>query len=382
MKIVVFLNSLFAGGAERVTVNLANAWSRLGHEVTIVTLESEEKDFYRPSPAVKRLVIGNFGASKGICEAIRTNWKRLKSLREIVQQEKPDILLGIMTRASVMSMIASAGRRYHVIVTEHNHPPKLLPGKFWSFLRYVTYRRASRVIALTGESGDWLAKECGCQNISVIPNPVTWPIRNGEPTVHPDSFVSEGRKLILGVGRLVNQKGFDYLIEAFDIIRCRAESWDLVILGDGNRRLDLEKMIGERGLEGRVFLPGNCGNVSDWYSRSDIYALSSRFEGFPMTLIEAMSMGVPVVSYDCDTGPRDIIKDGENGRLVRPVGDVEALANSLEELINNEMIRSQIAARAVEVRSQYSEEGIVQTWLDLFLKLLESDAQNGQGVET
>ncbi|PVX77967.1 glycosyl transferase family 1 [Paraburkholderia unamae] len=101
-----------------------------------------------------------------------------------------------------------------------------------------------------------------------------------------------------------------------------------------------------------------------------------------MTLIEAMSMGVPVVSYDCDTGPRDIIKDGENGRLVRPVGDVEALANSLEELINNEMIRSQIAARAVEVRSQYSEEGIVQTWLDLFLKLLESDAQNGQGVET
>jgi glycosyltransferase involved in cell wall biosynthesis len=154
-------------------------------------------------------------------------------------------------------------------------------------------------------------------------------------------------------------KQFDRLIEAFSRLAIRHADWDLVILGEGAERENLEGVIELLDLNSRVRMPGRCGNVGDWYERADLYVMSSRFEGFPNTLAEAMAYGCAAVSYDCDTGPRDIIRNEVDGLLVRPVGDVSALAEALDKMMGNEALRKDMGIRAIEVRERFSPERIL-----------------------
>ena len=132
----------------------------------------------------------------------------------------------------------------------------------------------------------------------------------------PDSVCRPGRKVLLAVGRLEVEKGFDWLIDAFSALATKYPEWDLVILGEGSLRATLEKQVQTSGLARRVFLPGRVGNVGDWYERANLYVMSSRFEGFGNTLGEAMAYGLPAVSFDCETGPRNIIRHETDGLLV------------------------------------------------------------------
>jgi len=134
------------------------------------------------------------------------------------------------------------------------------------------------------------------------------------------------RRIVLAVGRFTKVKGFDLLIKAFAGIAIAYADWDLVILGEGPERSDLEAQVEALGLGHRVKLPGRAGNMPDWYARADLFVMSSHFEGFPLVLVEAMAHGCPAVSFDCDTGPRDIIRDEMDGRLVRPVSDTGAVS--------------------------------------------------------
>jgi glycosyltransferase involved in cell wall biosynthesis len=168
--------------------------------------------------------------------------------------------------------------------------------------------------------------------------------------------------VILAVGRLVKQKGFDSLLEAFSSLVRPHPTWDLAILGEGEERIDLERRRHALGLDGRVFLPGKVGNVGDWYERADIFALSSNYEGFPNALAEAMGYGLPAVSYDCLTGPRDIIREGIDGYLVRPVGDAQCFASALRRLIEDDEMRRRMSLKAVEVRTRFSRSKILTQW--------------------
>jgi glycosyltransferase involved in cell wall biosynthesis len=120
------------------------------------------------------------------------------------------------------------------------------------------------------------------------------------------------------------------------------------------------------GLTGRIMLPGRAGNTSDWYRRADLYVMSSHYEGFPNALCEAMAHGCAAVSFDCDTGPRDIIRHGENGLLVSPVGDSQALSSALDELMGNDKLRHRMSKKALDVRQRYSMECILLKWDELF----------------
>src|SRR5699024_4469850 len=145
-----------------------------------------------------------------------------------------------------------------------------------------------------------------------------------------------GRRRLLAVGRLHPVKGFDQLIEAFDSIAHFFPDWDLVILGEGPERTALEEQIHRTGLGERITLPGRVGNIGQWYDASDIYVLSSRTESLSNTLLEAMASGLAVVACDCETGPREIIRDTIDGALVQPAGDPEALAAYLSDLMAHE----------------------------------------------
>lgn len=351
-----------AGGAERVTATLAGAWADAGHDVHLITLEPLDRDFYPLDPRIERHALDLAGVSRNVAHAIWATQGRVRALRRVLRGIRPDAVVGMATTPAVLTVLASAGLGIHVVVEEHIHPPMKPIGRFWEAARRRTYPHADQVVVLTSESLDWLRTTIPGARGSVIPNPVAYPVPVTQPVVDPRSLMADDRRLLLAVGRLYRQKGFDLLVPAFASLAGAHPDWDLVILGEGPERPALEALIAAEGLADRVRMPGVVGNVAHWYARADIYVMSSRFEGFPMTLTEALAAGCPAVSYDCDTGPRDLLSDEVSGLLVRPVGDVQALAMALGSMMADETARRRLAGQAVSVRERYSLERIMAKW--------------------
>ncbi|WP_454696400.1 glycosyltransferase family 4 protein [Achromobacter aegrifaciens] len=362
-RVLLFIHSLHGGGAERVAADLSAHWAGMGREVMVVTQASAEGDVYTLHPKVRREVLHTAGEGGGL-RGIWSNVQRVRALRRVVKAFRPDIVLGMMTTASVLSVLACAGLSSRVIATEHTHPPSQTLSGFWQRLRRLTYPRAASVVALTRGTADWLAQHVPGSKLAVIPNPVHFPLPRAEPVLPPVS--GDGRKRLLAVGRLHADKGFDLLIQAYAQLAASHPGWDLVILGEGDERRSLEAQVREAGLESRVFMPGRAGNVGDWYESADLYVLTSRFEGLSNTLLESMASGLAAVSFDCDTGPREIIREGVDGVLVRPNGDVTALCQALEAVMRNDADRVRMAQAATDVRDRFSAVRVLQKWQELF----------------
>jgi glycosyltransferase involved in cell wall biosynthesis len=366
LKLLIFIHSLSSGGAERVTANLANHWADKGWHIAVVTLALQSNDFYELHPAVKRIALELAGDSGNVLAGLWQNLRRVFALRRVLRQFKPTIALGMTTTANILLALATWGLpQVHAIGSERIHPPQWPLGAIWEGLRRHTYGRLAAVTALTSESADWLKVHTGARRVPVIPNAALWPLPMQAPRVTPDSLCQSGRQLLLAVGRLDAQKGFDWLEDAFINLAERYPDWDLVILGEGPQRATLQDHARAAGLKKRVFLPGRVGNVGEWYERADLYVMSSRFEGFPNVLAEAMAHGLAAVSFDCDTGPRDVIRHEVDGLLVPP-GDVAGLTAALDRLMGDIGLRRQFAERAVEVRRRFSIERIAGMWEDLF----------------
>ena len=172
--------------------------------------------------------------------------------------------------------------------------------------------------------------------------------------------------MALAVGRLEQQKGFDKLLQAFALLAKDYPTWDLVILGEGEQREHLEREVRILGMGGRVHLPGWVGNLPDWYHRADLFVMSSRFEGFPNVLVEAMGHGLPSVSFDCDTGPRDIIRSGVDGVLVKPEHGATGLTAAMARLMGEPLLRVRMGKAASEVCERFSVERIGGLWDEVF----------------
>lgn len=369
-RILILISSLKSGGAERVTVNLANDWFSKGHTITIVTLDTIDKDFYFLNDGVRRVTIDEIKNSKNIYDKIKNNLTRLYKIRLIIKMEKPDVALAIMQTANVQLALASIGLKGFIKAgSERNHPPQRKNNFFWGKLRSTLYGRLDAIVALTSETKAWLLENTSSKRVEIIQNPVKYPLDIKQPIVKP--IIKNSEKIILAVGRLVEEKGYFDLIDAFSLAVKEHKGWKLYILGSGPLRNDLEQYIINKKQYGKVILQRTVGNVSDWYNSADIYVLASKTEGFPNTLIEAMSYSLPVISFDCDTGPRDIIKHGENGELVKQ-GDVEQLAVTIEKYMEDKSLRSKYASKAIDVRDDFSLEKVSNEWLELF-RLLEDE---------
>lgn len=366
MRVLFLIHSLSSGGAERATANLANHWASNGWQVTIVTLARQESDFYRLHPGVRRISLGVAGESKDVCRAAWNNLRRVRAVRAALRSTSPQVAVGMMTTANVLLAIAARGIRGLICIgSERSHPPMMPLDRLWHVLRQHSYGQLDAVVALTTEGAEWLRTHTNSKRVVVIPNGIPWPLPRQSPVLSVDRFVAGDRRLLLAVGRLDRVKGFDMLISAFSRIAHDHPCWDLVILGEGPLRGVLEAQILNLGLTERVLLPGRAGNVGDWYDRADLYVLSSRFEGFPNTLVEAMASGLPAVSFDCDTGPRDIVRHGLDGLLVSPE-DLSGLATALGRLMRDDELRTGYSARAIEARERFSLGRIAAMWEQLF----------------
>ncbi len=369
MNILFFIYSMHSGGAERVTSSLANYWAGKGWQVTIVTLASKDLDFYNLHPAVRRIALNLTGESPNLLIAALNNFKRLIVLQKVLRKNRPDITLGMMSTANILLCLAAFGLRdMKVIVSERVYPPIVPIGHLWKWLRSFTYPLSDRVIMQTYKGLEWLLREVPKARGAVIPNPVSSSLAVSEPVLVPEKWVKPNCKLLLAAGRFGQQKRFDQLLQVFAELAPTNLDWDLVILGEGRLRSELERLVQTLGLTGRVHIPGRAGNIGDWYERADLYVMSSHFEGFPNTLGEAMAYGCAAVSFDCDTGPRDIIRHEVDGLLVPP-GDAVGLTAALKRLMNDESLRKQMAGRAFEVRERFSLEKVGRMWEELFIEV-------------
>jgi len=313
MKLLLFIHSLSSGGAERVTTNLANHWAGKGWAVTIVTITGSESDFYELHPEIQRITMDLEGSSPNLAAAVRNNYRRVKALRTVLKRKQPEMALAIMTTANIYLALAAKRLRIPVIGSERIHPPMLPLGGVWEWLRRKSYRHLAGVVALTEETATWLKSRTSARYVPVIPNAVVYPVASHPPILSPEN-PADDRFHLIAAGRLVPQKGFDRLLRACAVLAPRFPDWRLTILGEGESRDFLENLRKDLGLEGTVSLPGAAGNIGEWYEAADLFVMSSLYEGFPNSLMEAMACGLPAVSVDCDTGPRDIIRHQVDGR--------------------------------------------------------------------
>jgi glycosyltransferase involved in cell wall biosynthesis len=226
----------------------------------------------------------------------------------------------------------------------------------------ILFKGVDRVIVQTDKSKTWLSQNFPDNIVKVIPNPMAYPLPVHGRSVRPNSVILQNKKVILASGRMHKYKQFDVLIKAFLQIKDKYPDWDLVILGDGEERDSLNLMLVDFDMTDRVYFPGRVGNMSEWYERADLFVLSSIVEGFPNVLLEAMGYGLPCISFDCDTGPRDMIQDGVNGILVNPSEKELGLSKAMNKIISNEKFRSNIANDSILLRDKYSVSNIIQKW--------------------
>ncbi len=278
-------------------------------------------------------------------------------MRKEIRASSPDVVISFIDTTNVLTLLASVGLRIPVIVSERSHPDQHPIGSAWTRLRSLLYRHADGIVVQSHGLRDWASGLVRDDAIHVIPNPVK-PVLNGSE--YPSHRQGSGRTVV-AMGRLVSEKRFDLLLRAFCQCTKTHDDWSLIIVGEGEERRSLETLTRELGLEGRVKLPGLVQDPAHILHGADVFVLSSSYEGFPNALLEAMACGLAVISTDCGSGPREIVRNGVNGLLVAP-NDVDALAAAMDRLMEDPEQRERLGARAVEVADRFGVEMVMGMW--------------------
>ncbi len=360
MKLLLFINSLTAGGAERVMAKLADFFVAEGHDVTLLTQTPVAADHY-PTTA-KRASLEAGELSRHPIHALFNNLRRLRRLRHVIAEAQPDAVLAFMPTANVLALMAAQQTGTPVVVSERVHPPflDLSPVRRWLQRRY--YPSAARIVVLSRESADWFERRYGLSNTAVIPNSINLPMTQHDPVVDPGQIVPADRNVALGVGRLVPQKQPELVLEAFAAVG--DESWHLVMIGGGSKAEEIEQLAARLGIADRFTLLARVGNMQDWYERASVYVSASSYEGFPNALLEAMACGCACLAFDCPTGPGDLIENDKNGLLVA-LDDVPEFRRGLVSLCNDPSLRERLSSAARANADRFSDQRILPQWLDV-----------------
>ena len=307
------------------------------------------------------------------------------ALARHLRQERPDVLLTALVHVNVAALLAGllAPCSTRVVVTEHNQISRNIPPNPSATLRLAyrlvpfLYPRAAQIIAVSDGVADDLARFAGLNRNRTRCSP--------EPGRHPGSGRALGpagrsslvlagisSPVILGVGRLsALEKDFATLLRAFALVRSQRKA-RLIILGEGSYRGDLERLVGELGIDADVHLPGFADNPFAYMAKASLFVLSSKFEGLPGALIEAMACGTPVVATDCPSGPRELLENGALGALV-PVGDPATLSTAIEHALDHPVPAARLRAKASEFTVDHA--------VDRYLALLRHGLRQAHPVE-
>lgn len=365
------------GGMERVLLNkVTYLVEHLDWDITVVTTDQKERDpFYAFPTKVRMIDLGiNYTDDSGksplakILGYLRRRRLHKKRLTEVLMHEKADIVVSLYPSESSFIPVIKDGSK-KVLELHFNKFFRLQynrSGLLGAIDRWRTredeklVRRFDRFVVLSNEDRGYWGE---LPNIEVIPNAALF---------DGDGFATTECKRVISVGRLDYQKGFDRLVKAWEIV-CRDEhlkDWRLDIFGQGEWCEMLQSMIDERGIQDRICLNAPTERIFDEYRGSSIIVMSSNYEGFGMVLVEAMSCGVPAISFDCVCGPKEIINHGENGMIVKN-DDIEGLAEAMKMMMRDDDARKRMGENAKKVVDTYSEEVVMKKWINLFDSLVE-----------
>ncbi len=362
MKVIFVIGSLSSGGAERVISEMSNYWAKRGWDVGILTtnVTKSKQDFYPLDSRVKRV---NITMSKNF-KKVEYFFNLVRGIRREIKREQPDVVISFISNLNIVSIISLFGLKIPLIISDRHNPYTDKIGFFYKKIFYPF----SNILVLQTDGVKEFYKNISKLDIEVIPNPVKrYHVTKKEPKYKFD------KKTICSVGRLnISLKGFDLLLEAFKLLEKKHPDWNLVIFGEGKDRFKLEELISIYNLKDRVFLPGKIENPKDTIVNADIFVLSSLEEGFPNVLLEAMSVGLPSISFDCNYGPKEIIETNRSGILVE-VGNVKALSSAMSRLIESEKLRKKIGENAkLRVIEKFYIGNVMNQWETIIDRVLIS----------
>lgn len=356
LKKVLFLcgNLNNVGGTERVACLVANGLDNQGYRITLASTFQGNKPKFHINQNINVLSLLD---SQG--RALPRIPLIIFKIRQLLKAVQPDALIVVESMAVLFTLPAAIGLNVKHICWEHFNFHQDLGKVGRRVARQLAARFCDQVVTLTEHDKQlWLTKTRHKDNITAIPNPNPFPIT---------TFTKKNSKVVLAAGRLVQQKGFDLLIEAWVNVSGQNPGWILKILGEGDERATLEKLIEQYGLSHSVQLLGNVSNVGDYYLEAEIFCLSSRFEGFPMVLLEALAFGLPIVSFNCDTGPEEILA-GTSSILVENRG-IKQLSWALNTMISDAVLRERAAQESLIQATKFEINTIIALWHDLLAKL-------------
>ena len=394
LRIVWTIPSLTGGGAEKVLADLASRCAEQGAVTTIITLDraaSADAATDHPAtgipwpvhPAVRVRGLGLQADSVGLIAAVRNNLQRVDALRTALQSEQPHLVVSFLDQMNCLTLLASLGERWPVVISERVHPQFHPLGRVWRLLRRLIYPTCTRLVVQTESIRQYCQRYVRADQLRVIPNGISLPVPSApltaeeeqpdepsrgpvvpEPHLHPVRMVA--------VGRLSAQKGFDRLLAALAMISQQGQQhWSLDLYGDGPECSQLEQQIRDLGLQDRVQLKGWCPQPFRTEPRYHLLVMTSRYEGFPNVILEAFAHETPVIAFDCPGGPRDLITPGSNGELI-PEGDVAGLATAVKAALQNPERLSIQGAQAQRTAANYDADRVWQRWADLIGELVST----------
>lgn len=373
MKIVYCLLGTFnSGGMERVLANKANYLARAGNEVVIVTTDQQGRpSFFELDARIEQIDLGiNYTANVGR-NFLGKFWSYLfkrqqhqKKLKSLLEQLKADITVSMFDHDASF-LFKSEDNSKKILEIHFSRYKRLQYGRkgVWKLLDVWLSRRDlkiarsyDRFVVLTQEDrGYW----GDLVNIRVIPNAHSFNL---------DETAVLEKSNVVAVGRYDYQKGFDELIAIWSEVHRQHPDWQLSIYGNGPLKEEMKRQIAALGLEDSVRLCDPVKNIEQVYLQSALLLMTSRYEGLPMVLLEAQACGVPMVSYACKCGPKDIISDGENGYLI-PEGERELFSQRIDALIRDVSLRKKMG-QVAKLRSEgFSEDKVMEKWVELFTEL-------------
>ena len=374
LKLVYITPALYmAGGVERVLTLKANYFAdHFGYNITIILTEGKNKPLFYPLSDKIHVVNLNIGFeelwtcsfAKKVLVYLKKQRQFKKALAKELMRIHPDVTVSLLRREiNFLNDIKDGSRKigelhvnranYRNFETNDSNFIKNLFAKFWMYSLVSKLKHLDQFVVLTEEDKKAWAE---LPNICVISDPLSF---------CPTQRSSLSIKRVIAVGRYVYQKGFDQLLQAWATIERQYPEWQLVVFGDGNRT-PYEQQMKELGIDdNRCHLYGPTTDIQQEYVNSSLFAFSSRFEGFGMVLVEAMACGLPVVSFDCPCGPKDIVRDSEDGILVEN-GNIKLFASSLSKLMSDEALRQSMSKAALKNVQRFSMEQIAEQWRNIF----------------
>lgn len=349
MKVTLFIGSLYGGGAERVTCNMASYLVEHGHQAEILTMSETVKAYELDERvSVKTLLSLEERKNTVVNMFIRTPrfWRYLKT-------SDTDAYIVMLPKTTIMFLMFRWLTKAKVIAAERVDPASYSEHIAKMLKKYA--KRADGWVFQTEDAQKWYGDSIKDSKSTVIPNAVN-------PAFIRPQYEGKKRKVIAGAGRLDVQKKFGLLIRAFAKIAPEFPEYNLIIYGKGNEEQELKALVDSLGMQGRIELPGNIQNIAEEMEKNTMFVLSSDFEGMPNALMEAMALGLPCVSTDCPCGgPRYLIQDGVNGLLV-PVADVDKMAEAMRKVLSDSNFAENIGKEAMKIAEELAPDKIYSLW--------------------